>query len=124
MTDLAKLTWPEARARFGPDPVCILPIGATEPHGPHLPLDTDVTIANAQAGRAAELRAAKGVDAIVLPTVAYGLMKANLDRSIRADLDTCLAHEAEGTLASASTADHREAVRAFIEKRTPDFEGR
>ena len=45
MTDLAKLTWPEARARFDANLVALLPIGATEPHGPHLPLDTDVTIA-------------------------------------------------------------------------------
>ena len=58
------------------------------------------------------------------PTVAYGLMKANLDRAIRADLDTCLAHEAEGTVTSAGTADHRGAVRAFVEKRKPSFEGR
>lgn len=73
MKDLAKLTWPEARARFGPDLVAIQPVGATEPHGPHLPLDTDVTIANAQARRAAELLGEHGIDALVLPAVAYGL---------------------------------------------------
>lgn len=50
-------------------------------------------------------------------------MKANLDRAQRDDLDTCL-HEAEGTVASASTEDHREAVRAFVEKRQPNFRGR
>src|SRR5262245_38993121 len=37
MTELAKLTWPEARAAFGPDLVAFLPLGSTEPHGPHLP---------------------------------------------------------------------------------------
>jgi len=58
------------------------------------------------------------------PSVAYRLMKANLDRSQREDLDTCLAHEAEATVASASTEDHREAVRAFVEKRKPIFKGR
>ena len=58
------------------------------------------------------------------PTVAYRLMKANLDRSLREDLPTCLAHEAEATVASAGTEDHREAVRAFIEKRKPRFQGR
>ena len=51
-------------------------------------------------------------------------MKANLDRALREDLSTCLAHEAEGIVASAQTADHREAVRAFMEKRKPSFEGR
>ena len=58
------------------------------------------------------------------PTQAYRLMKANLDRSARADLDTSLAFEAEATVASAGTEDHREAVRAFIEKRKPVFKGR
>jgi enoyl-CoA hydratase/carnithine racemase len=58
------------------------------------------------------------------PSVAYRLMKANLDRASREDLDTCLAHEAEGTVLSASTEDHREAVQSFIEKRAPRFRGR
>ena len=58
------------------------------------------------------------------PSVAYRLMKANLDHALREDLDTCLAHEAAATVESATTADHSEAVRAFIEKRKPKFEGR
>ena len=73
MTDLAKRTWPEARELFGSDLVAILPVGSTEPHGPHLPLDTDVTIAVAQSRRAAELLAEDGVRAIVLPPVNYGI---------------------------------------------------
>ena len=54
MTDLAKLTWPEARARLTARAIALVPIGRTEPHGPHLPLDTDVTLALGQARRAAE----------------------------------------------------------------------
>jgi len=73
MTELGKRTWPEARELFGPDLVAILPIGATEPHGPHLPLDTDVTIAVAQARRAIELLEEAGVRAVLLPPIAYGL---------------------------------------------------
>ncbi|MEZ6015088.1 MAG: creatininase family protein [Planctomycetota bacterium] len=71
MHHLAKLTWPEARARFGPRLVALLPVGATEAHGPHLPLDTDVTIAGAQALRAAQKLGELGVDALVLPPIAY-----------------------------------------------------
>lgn len=71
MHDLAKLTWPEARARFGPRLVVLLPVGATEAHGPHLPVDTDVTIARAQAFRAAARLGELGVDAVVLPPIAY-----------------------------------------------------
>jgi len=58
------------------------------------------------------------------PTVAFRLMKENLDRALREDLETCLAHEAAGIVASANTEDHGEAVRAFVEKRKPSFEGR
>ena len=73
MSELAKRTWPEARELFGPDLIAILPIGATEPHGPHLPLDTDVTIAVAQTQRAIDLLAAAGVRAVQLPPLSYGL---------------------------------------------------
>jgi creatinine amidohydrolase len=73
--DLAKLTWPEAAAVLGPDCVAILPVGCTEPHGPHLPLDTDVTIALAQARRAAELLGEHRIHAVVLPAVNYGVTR-------------------------------------------------
>lgn len=72
-TELGKLTWPEAARLFDVRAIAIVPIGATEPHGPHLPLDTDVTIAQAQARRAAELLGELGVRAFVLPPLAYGL---------------------------------------------------
>lgn len=75
MTELGKRTWPEAGELLGPETVAILPIGATEPHGPHLPLDTDVTIAQAQSRRAAERLAELGVRAVVLPPLAYGLTR-------------------------------------------------
>jgi len=73
MTELAKLTWPEARARFGADLVVFLPIGSTEPHRPHLPLDTDVTIALAQTRAAAEELERLGVRTLVLPALPYGV---------------------------------------------------
>lgn len=73
--ELAKLTWPEARERFDDRLVAIQPIGATEPHGPHLPLDVDVTIALAQSRRAAERLGELGVRALILPPVAYGLTR-------------------------------------------------
>ena len=58
------------------------------------------------------------------PSVAYRVMKQNLDRALRTDLPACLAAEAAGTVETASTEDHREAVRAFVEKRKPTFHGR
>lgn len=73
MPELAKLTWPEAATLFEPSTVAILPVGSTEPHGPHLPLDTDVTIAVAMARRAMERLEEQGIRALVLPPLAYGV---------------------------------------------------
>lgn len=73
MSELAKLTWTEAAELFTESTVFLLPVGSTEPHGPHLPLDTDVTIATAQARRAAARLADAGVRAVVLPALPFGL---------------------------------------------------
>ena len=73
MPDLAKLSSPEAAEWFDPRTIAIVPIGSTEPHGPHLPLDTDVTIAREQSARAAAKLEAAGARALVLPPIAYGL---------------------------------------------------
>ncbi len=74
MIELAKLTWPEARALLDASTVAIVPIGCIEPHGPHLPLDTDVTIALAQSRRAGEKLDALGVRSLLLPPIAHGLV--------------------------------------------------
>ena len=37
-----KLTWPEINDAIELGKVCILPCGAVEQHGPHLPLDVDL----------------------------------------------------------------------------------
>jgi len=58
------------------------------------------------------------------PPVAIRYMKENLNRAVDNDLKHCLAHEADRLVRSAKTADHREAVRAFLDKRPPTFEGR
>ena len=55
------------------------------------------------------------------PATAIGYMKENLNRAIVEDLKTCLAMEADRMVRSTQTADHREAVRAFLEKRPPRF---
>jgi creatinine amidohydrolase len=73
MIEFQKLTWPEAKRLFTARTIAILPIGSTEPHGPHLPLDTDVTIAVAQARRAVEKLEKLGVVSFVLPPLAYGI---------------------------------------------------
>ena len=58
------------------------------------------------------------------PTVAYRYMKENLNRAMAGEVDDCLDLEATHHVHCAATADHREAARAFVEKREPVFQGR
>ncbi len=53
--------------------VLVLPVGSTEAHGPHLPLDTDVIIAEAMAERAMTRLQESGIGAAMLPPLAYGV---------------------------------------------------
>lgn len=64
---LCDLTWPEAEARRAAALLAV-PVGATEQHGPHLPLSTDTDLAVALAHRLA----ASVDDVVVAPPVAYG----------------------------------------------------
>jgi creatinine amidohydrolase len=69
----ADLPWTEIRAALDGDRpvVAILPLGAVEAHGPHLPLATDVIISDGVAGRAAAALEQDGIRAFVLPALAY-----------------------------------------------------
>ena len=72
IASLSDLTWEEARDLLAdPAAVAILPLGAIEAHGPHLPLATDVIIAEAIARRGAEKLAAAGSAVLILPSLAY-----------------------------------------------------
>jgi len=58
------------------------------------------------------------------PPIALRWMKANLNRALDSDLETCLRYEADRMVRGALTDDYTEAVAAFAERRTPKFEGR
>ena len=64
-----KLTWPEINDAIELNQVCIVPCGAVEQHGPHLPLDVDLVC---------PVGIAKGTGRqipdkiLVLPIIAYG----------------------------------------------------
>ena len=57
------------------------------------------------------------------PPIAIRYIKDNLDEALSIDHDTAIEREADRLLKSRSTSDHREAVRAFAEKREPKFTG-
>jgi creatinine amidohydrolase len=65
--------WPAIRAALqsGKPVVAILPCGATEAHGPHLPLNTDVIISEGMAAQALTELEAQGVAAVILPPLTY-----------------------------------------------------
>ena len=58
------------------------------------------------------------------PQVAYRNIKDNLDDALHVDYPTALHREAERLVGASRTADHKEAVAAFVEKRKPAFKGR
>jgi enoyl-CoA hydratase/carnithine racemase len=58
------------------------------------------------------------------PPIAFGYMKDNLDHAVTSGLIDSMDREAENLVRAARTIDHREAVRAFVEKRKPTFSGR
>src|SRR3982751_212421 len=57
------------------------------------------------------------------PALALRYMKDNLDEALLFDFATARDHEAERLVRLQTTADHREAVQAFIDKRKPVFGG-
>ena len=58
------------------------------------------------------------------PTVAYRYMKENLNRAMAGEVDDCLDLEATHHIHCGQTEDHREAAKAFVDKREPIFHGR
>ncbi|HSM17725.1 MAG TPA: creatininase family protein [Gemmatimonadales bacterium] len=68
---LADMTWEEVRDLEETASLAILPIGAIEAHGPHLPLATDGLIAEAMAQAGAERLARRGYGCLLLPCLHY-----------------------------------------------------
>jgi len=95
----AHRTWIELRDLLNQSKPCalILPAGSTEAHGPHLPLSTDVIIAEEMAFRAARALESRGEVALTLPPLAYSVTDFSEgfagSVSIRAETATALARD-------------------------------
>ena len=63
---LARMAWPQVTNTAGS--VLVVPLGATEQHGPHLPLGTDTVVARAVCGKLAQER----TDVVVAPALPFG----------------------------------------------------
>jgi len=68
---LAELTWPEAERRLAEVDIALLPVGAIEQHGYHLPLDTDAFDADYICREVA--RRCSAPRPLVLPLIPYGV---------------------------------------------------
>jgi creatinine amidohydrolase len=90
---LAELTWVEAEAARVRQPVVLIPVGAIEAHGPHLPLATDAILSDELATRAAAALAAVDYAVLIAPTLGYAITDyaASFSGSISLTVDTATA---------------------------------
>ena len=131
---LAEMTWEEVRDTDRTDAVAVLPIGAVEAHGPHLPLSTDVIIAEAMARACAANLAEHGRTVVVLPPIWYtaagfarafpGTLSVSPDsvRRLLRDLAASLGEHGIGTLALANAhldPEHLAALRDVADGASP-----
>ncbi|MCS7178916.1 MAG: creatininase family protein [Anaerolineae bacterium] len=95
-----ELTWPEMREAIARQPVVLLPFGAVEDHGPHLPLNTDNIIVEAICLEAAR-RAPEAM--LVMPLIAYGLDEHHMDfpGTVSVDMQTLIAYVADVAMSPA-----------------------
>jgi creatinine amidohydrolase len=68
---MPEMSYSEVEEALKDRPVGIVPVGAIEAHGPHLPLATDTLIALEWARRGAALLKKNGVSALILPPVSF-----------------------------------------------------
>jgi creatinine amidohydrolase len=67
LIDANRASWPQIEAAIAEGLYAVLPVGALEQHGAHLPLTTDTVLASGVARGLAE-----GIGALLLPPIAYG----------------------------------------------------
>ena len=68
---MSEMTWTEVDQAMKDRPVALVPVGATQAHGPHLPVSTDSVIATEMARRGALKLKERGISALILPPVSF-----------------------------------------------------
>ncbi len=74
--EYGRLTWPEVARAVREERVPLVPIGTLEDHGPHLPIDTDVTLVEAICRGAAERLPG---ETVLLPPIVHGYSPHHMD---------------------------------------------
>jgi creatinine amidohydrolase len=73
LNHLERMTYPEVERLAARADLALLPVGPPEAHGPHLPVGTDHIAARELCERAAGGLAARGVECLICPLLAYCL---------------------------------------------------
>jgi creatinine amidohydrolase len=108
MIELSRTTAPNATRVVGPGALALIPVGATEQHGPNLGLGTDYRIAEELAQRIA---AGIGDAAIVTPAMPFGLSEHHM---FAAGTITLSPNVLEGVLTDVVKSLTRHGVRHFL----------
>src|SRR6187549_777863 len=66
-----EMTWTEVDEALKDRPVALIPVGAVEAHGPHLPVSTDTLIATEMAKRGAAKLKEHSIPSLILPPVYF-----------------------------------------------------
>jgi creatinine amidohydrolase len=74
--EYGRLTWPEVKRAADEGRTPIVPVGTLEDHGPHLPIDTDVTLVSAICRQAAARLAG---ETVLLPPIVHGYSPHHMD---------------------------------------------
>lgn len=77
--DLNRLTGAQAEDILARARTVLLPVGAVENHGPHLPLGTDTLLGEEMARRTAAKLAEAGIPVLVGPAIPFGVSSYHLD---------------------------------------------
>src|SRR5688500_11004174 len=75
----SEMTWTEVDEALKDRPVALVPVGAIEAHGPHLPLTTDSVIALEMARRGAAKLKERSVPSLILPPVQFTVAEFGAD---------------------------------------------
>jgi creatinine amidohydrolase len=127
---VAEMSWTEVDEALKDRPVAILPVGAIEAHGPHLPLNTDTVIATEMARRGAAKLKEQGVHALILPAVCFtvadfgagfaGTLGVSPETSVALLRDVCVAASKKFRAVAIANIHlepgHIECVKAAVEE--------
>ena len=69
--EMSEMSWTEVDEAMKDRPVALVPVGAVQAHGPHLPVSADTVIATEMARRGAAKLREQGVPSLILPPVNF-----------------------------------------------------